>query len=607
MKTKYIKAFIGLIPALGMASCMDFDTPSDEFTGSQVEVETDVYSGTADSIGYRRVPTEEGLMTALNELQEKQAWGQYCTAQYYLRGGKDGNGPQEHAYQYVYSLHIDNYAGYFVADQTWGGKLVTTYSYNREFCDGPYGAFKAVRDNVMNTLNRPQIDSVPELKAIGLLIFDYSAQEMVNVYGSVPYGDFLANKMEAPFTFDPGSKIYETIIDHIDTLNACFKHFELKPEWYKNQVNMLLGGAVDRSTHDRSIASWRRFANSLKLRMAMNCVKVMPDKAKKWAEEAVAEGVVTTTDQEIAFDEMTSWFTNPLVQIANNWNDTKLNASMESLMFSLDHPYKEYIFAKNNSTISPKDGEVIAPNTRVIGIRTGAIMTEGQVAEVNPYCAYSAFKLDDWDADPVFFGVMSQAPTYLIKVSEMEFIRAEGALRNWEMGGDAKTFYENGIRHAQVESRYSQSYYGDYVDDYMTLEAAKPYNYVDPLDPRNNHESVTKIGVAWNDSDTKEVMLEKIITQKFFSSFPYGNLAWADLRRTGYPKIFPVINAEDYSDGTYKYPEEVIRRIPLPGGGSSEGDADIANSGVPALQFDGADGDFQYAPVFWDKPDTPNF
>ena len=109
-------------------------------------------------------------MTALNGSQEKQAWGQYCTAQYYLRGGKDGNGPQEHAYQYVYSLHIDNYAGYFVADQTWGGKLVTTYSYNREFCDGPYGAFKAVRDNVMNTLNRPQIDSVPELKAIGLLI-----------------------------------------------------------------------------------------------------------------------------------------------------------------------------------------------------------------------------------------------------------------------------------------------------------------------------------------------------------------------------------------------------------------------------------------------------
>ena len=37
MKTKYIKAFIGLIPALGMASCMDFDTPSDEFTGSQVD------------------------------------------------------------------------------------------------------------------------------------------------------------------------------------------------------------------------------------------------------------------------------------------------------------------------------------------------------------------------------------------------------------------------------------------------------------------------------------------------------------------------------------------------------------------------------------------
>ena len=80
----------------------------------------------------------------------------------------------------------------------------------------------------MNTLNRPQIDSVPELKAIGLLIFDYSAQEMVDVYGSVPYGDFLANKMEAPFTFDPGSKIYETII--LSHCAVCGKHFRDIPD-----------------------------------------------------------------------------------------------------------------------------------------------------------------------------------------------------------------------------------------------------------------------------------------------------------------------------------------------------------------------------------------
>ncbi len=112
-----------------------------------------------------------------------------------------------------------------MADQTWGGKLVTTYSYNREFCDGPYGAFKAVRDNVMNTLNRPQIDSVPELKAIGLLILTTALRRWLTCTDQCLTAISSPTRWRYPFTFDPGSKIYETIIDHIDTLNACFKHF----------------------------------------------------------------------------------------------------------------------------------------------------------------------------------------------------------------------------------------------------------------------------------------------------------------------------------------------------------------------------------------------
>lgn len=606
MKSTIYKIFFCLIPAALFYSCMDFDTPADEFTGTQGVIDDVVYQGKADSIPYTYIATQEGVSKAIVGLNDNLR--QMITAQYYMRGGKGGNMPQEHQYQYVYNLHIDNYAGYCCLSQNFDGRMVTTYSYHRDFCDGPYGAYKSVRDHLCNTLNHPLIDSLPELKAIGLLLFNYTTQEMVDIYGAVPYDDFKNNKQEAPFTFQPGSQIYEKVINNLDTINTCLKYFSSKPEWYKELMNMTLQMA-DGITHDKSIDSWRRFTNSLKLRMAMHCVKYNPEKAKKWAEEAVAEGVVTTTDEEIALDMLTGCTTNPLAFITTSWNDSRLNASFESILASLKHPFLNYVFTKNiYPIVNSRTNEILPAQSRVVGLRAGTIMYPGQTVDVNPRVAYSTYKLDNWESDPPEFSAMNDSPLYFIKVSEMEFLRAEGALRGWDMGGDARSFYIKGIEHAQVENRYAdyKQYYRDAVTEYMNLESPIDYVYRDPMDSNNDIASVTKIGVKWNDSDPMETKLEKIITQKYISLYPYGNEAWTELRRTGYPKIFPVINAEDYSDGSFATPDEIIRRIPLPGGGNSEGDADIMNSGIPALTADGGFGDFQYSRIFWDI-DHSNF
>ncbi|MCM1348806.1 MAG: SusD/RagB family nutrient-binding outer membrane lipoprotein [Firmicutes bacterium] len=607
MKLNYIKLAAIALPVLGFTACMDFDTPSDEFTSTQTNVEEVVYSGNPDSIPYQFVAEEDSVADAINTLFPN--FSQMLTAQYYIRGGKGGSMPQEHQYQYVYNLHIDNYAGYCVCDQNFDGRLVTTYSYYREFCDGPYGSYKDIRNDLANTLNHPMVDRLPEIKAICLLLLCYSTQEMVDIYGSVPFTDFKHNKQEAPFTFEAGSEIYRGVINNIDTIDACFAAFDAKPQWYKDQIQSTLAFPADGITHNKDIKSWRRFANSLKLRMAMHFVKYDATLAKKWAEEAVAAGVVETTDQEIVLDQKNGLVSNPLTFITNTWNDSRLNASFESLLASLNHPYLDYVFALNSDPITnTATGEVLPAKSRVVGLRAGLVMYPGQTTIVNPRCAYSAFKLDDWDADPVTYSAMSDAPCYFIKVSEMDFLRAEGCLRGWNMNGDARTFYERGIRNAQVECRFQdyKQYYTAAVDKYMQLENAIDYTYVDPMDSKNNHPSVTKIGVKWNDGDPLEVKLEKIITQKYISLYPYANEAWTELRRTGYPKIFPVLNAEDYTDGSYTTPDEILRRIPLPGGGSSEGDADILNSGIPALEFDGSFGDYQYSHIFWDV-DRANF
>lgn len=47
--------------------------------------------------------------------------------------------------------------------------------------------------------------------------------------------------------------------------------------------------------------------------------------------------------------------------------------------------------------------------------------------------------------------------------------------------------------------------------------------------------------MAWDSSGDEETNLEQIITQKWIAIFPLGNEAWAEYRRTGYPRLLPAV------------------------------------------------------------------
>ena len=66
--------------------------------------------------------------------------------------------------------------------------------------------------------------------------------------------------------------------------------------------------------------------------------------------------------------------------------------------------------------------------------------------------------------------------------------------------------------------------------------------------------------MAWNSADSKETKLEKLITQKWIAIFPDGQETWVDFRRTGYPRLFPSVQAWQ---GYPSFPVELqLRRIP---------------------------------------------
>lgn len=599
MNFNKLKYAIAVLPLLGATSCMDFDTPSDEFAPNEIEDNVTIFQGDADALDFVYQPDEEKVDSVIEALEMEFA--HLINAQTALLGGKDGAPLQEHYYQQVYSMTVDNYAGYFtmINSSFMEGTMETTYYYTPKYTESPYGRLLNMKNDLANFLNRPETNSIVELKAVALLMFNLVAQEVTDIYGAIPYADHKNNKETNPFTFNNGREIYYTIVNNVDSINACLLNLENRPEWYQEKLNELLR-MYDQSTVNPNYETWRRLANSLKLRMAIHIAKVEPETAKKWAEQAVADGVIEEKSQQVGVFDGTTFGSRitPLQVIENSWNDSRVNASLISILASLKHPYMNYLFDKNsNDIVNSTTGDVLPAGSEIVGVRAGLRMEPSQQYFSNMRVAYSGLNFNNDPGENARY-----MPFYILKWAEIDFLRAEGALRGWNMGGTAEFFYNRGIDNADCSDvfMFPSGDYEKYLPEYKELEEAVPYTYVDPMDEANNIESVTKIGVKWNEADEPETKLEKIITQKYIATFPYSYEAWVDLRRVGYPYIFPVLNPTMGNDGSLSF-GEIIRRIPLPFGNTQAGQNDVQDSGIEAL----GGPDLMSTRIFWDV-DTPN-
>ena len=613
MKNSKIFVYAALaLSAFGMQSCLDYDTPGDEFNANQTVVPPVISSGKADVIDYEKVISDEGVAEAIMALDDNIRTAQ--TGVYGIRGGKDGGAPVAHAYQFCYSLGPDNYVQYFCVphyDFPYSNfTLRSTYDMCKGSIGGPGSGFASAKLYIAPLLNTEKIDSVPELKAIFLTLFNYSAIENADLFGPMPYEEFKALRDKSPFKYNDVRTIYYGVKKNLDDAVACLKYYkDNRSEAYKQELANVMYSYLTIVNEPYSktwqdMEPWIRFANSLKLRMAIHMSGIEPETAKTWAEEAVRDGVITDVDNEVAIYPAFSGKDHPLVEITG-WSDAVMGASFLNLLENLDHPYMKYLFTKNSVGLakSPQAVEgsscpaTTPANSVYVGMRDGVAPGEGQAAANNPYCGYSML-------DKAYLA-QTQAPLFLMKCSEVYFLLAEGALRGWNMGGTAKQFYEQGIRNASLESRsFTGNKYNELVDDYLNVEAPKGIAYVDPQGLTPDMPSVTKIGVKWNEGDSPEVKLEKIITQKYIASFPYSYESWVDLRRVGYPKLFPILGVAD-SDGTIKAgdskvqtKENIMRRIPW-ASDDPQTKEDIANTGIPALGEGATDTQGQH--LWWDN------
>jgi hypothetical protein len=389
----------------------------------------------------------------------------------------------------------------------------------------------------------------PDLYAIALIIKVAGAHRLVDTFGPYPYTKYGTS---AQVEFDSEEVAYTAFFTDLDKAITALKAAEAaNPNADKTRFQKW-----DKSSLNGEYTSWIKLANTLKLRLAMRISKVKPDIAKTQAESAVAAasgGLLDIGFSVVAAGE------NPYYTMANAWSDTRLSATVETFLTGFNDPrLPVYALPATETGLVGK----------IKGIRAGSARPEKS--------RYQFYSLPN---------VTTSTPVKQVDVAESYFLRAEGALRGWNMGGTAQYFYEEGVKASFKANGLSGA------EAYLTGTSTQ-IPYEDPKNPANNLPASTKITVKWNESDNFETKLERIITQKWIALYPEGTEAWSVFRRTGYPKLYPVAVTKnpDLPAGTF------IKRLTYPSAVTNSG-GDAVKAAVTA-HLGGKDS--AATPIWWD-------
>ncbi len=419
---------------------------------------------------------------------------------------------QEHQFQFMDVLCGSTLGGYLAEQKGWETKI-STYNATDDWTADPfekvipgfYGAYNQLR----NFTSDPVTLAVAEIARVSVFA------QLADIYGPVPFTHIGADgSLVAPY--DSQEDVYDTgfklLTEAVETLTAR------SSETINSSADIIFKG---------NLTNWVKYANTLKLRMAMRIVYADPEKAQKMAEEAVNHsiGTMATNSDNAVFTHSVQ---NLYVLLCTNWGDYRAAADIVSYMNGYSDPRREAYF-----TVSGYPAKTYA------GWRRGTRMGD---STSGANCSNMKVETDD--------------PMMWMNAAEAMFLKAEGALRGWNMGGEAKDFYEAGIRLSFAQWNVNGA------DKYIADAVSVPEDYVDQSGKGYDASYSSRATIAWNNSGDFETNLEKIITQKWIANWrATGVEAWAEFRRTGYPRLFTAgvnlsggVIAEDGYARRSKYP-----------------------------------------------------
>jgi len=475
-------------------------------------------------------------------------------------------------YQIAQNLFADQYAQYFACEATYFGsdRLVINQAW--------VGAnFNPYYTDVVPQLQTifANTDSMSAEHAMAEVVWVLTLMKATDYWGPILY--FSAGTFASSVPYDPQDKIYADFFHRLDGAIAV-----LTPK---------AGGTSVFTSYDLfyqgNISKWIKFANTLRLRLALRVSKADPATAKTEAEASVAAGVMTTSPADDCFVERSATGNDINgLSTMSDWNEFRMSATMASVLKGYQDPrIAQYFLPTANSGV-PTPG-IFANYT---GLRNGLSVAEQGMPQ--NLAAANSHQGQRWSSTGVTVGgtIVGEAsytstPQNVIETAEAYFLRAEGALLGWNMGGTAQSLYESGIKNSMAQWGITDA---TAVNTYVASPAT-------PTNPGSfaTTAPVSNVPIAWSSDPTMQ--LKQIMTQKWLALYPDGMEAWADYRRSHVLPLYPVVHSDNplIPDPTSKW----LRRIPFlltehqTNAAAVQAATSLLSTGV----------DNELTPLWWDK------
>lgn len=358
--------------------------------------------------------------------------------------------------------------------------------------------YRSVIRNTYDVITTTKDPARTNLVNMAKILQAYAFLVLTDSYGDIPYteaGKGYTDQVVYP-KYDKQQVVYTGIIKEVSDAVAA-----LDANKIKESADVLYGGDVTK---------WKKFGNSLLLRIGMRLSKADPTQAQSLVAKAIAGGVITSNADNVIIRHDANYL-NSIGQLLN---------STESNNFYLAAPFVDYLKKTNDPRLKSIAVRYVGATSGTQQIASRAITDPAVQIGMplgydnssisGPVKALGLASFYDFSQADRTRMNKTTARAYLLTASQSNLLIAEAITKGW-VSGSAKDYFEAGVKaHMDQVSEMDANTVvsSSAVDAYL---AANPFNAA--------------------------TALEQINTQYWISSFLNGPEAFANFRRSGFPKL----------------------------------------------------------------------
>lgn len=337
------------------------------------------------------------------------------------------------------------------------------------------GAYTGPLPDIQAVISKGAATGDVSIEAVGRIWRAWEFHIITDYYGDAPFDSALLGAANTTPEYDSQQHVYAGLFAELTTGATMLE----------SPAGADFGGGD--LIYNNDFERWRRFANSLRMRLAMRLSEVDPTTAEaEFAAAYAAGGFESNAD-----NAMLVWpgapYENPYYENQLSRDDHGMSGALVDTMLNLNDP-RLALYAEPARNTGQYRGHYNGYN----GIPAGSSLDD--FSRVNNF----------WRADG------NNTPTAIMTYAEVLFLETEAAYRGW-IAADPATLYS-----AAIEASMDQ--YADWGHS---------------ADPADVATYLAQGSVAYNGT------LEQIITQKWIALFMNGPEAWFDNRRTDLPVLTP--------------------------------------------------------------------